>query len=139
MADRSSVIITGEDPKSTRGIVEDVLRDFTDILRAEIRLARAEIKDELKSFGMAGGMFAGGAICGFLAAAALTTCMIVALAIVLPLWLSALIIAVLFAAIAGALFTQGRVRMRQASPPLERTKQQVRSDYQWLKQQIKSD
>lgn len=139
MADRSSVIISGADTESTRNILEDVLRDFSNILHAELRLARAEIKEEAKSFGMAGGMIAGGAICGLFAAAALTTCMIVALSIVLPLWLSALIISILFALVAGALFIQGRTRMRQASPPLAQTKHQVRSDYQWLKQQIKSD
>jgi hypothetical protein len=119
MGDRSGVIAHTDGNESTRAILEDVLRDVTNIMRAEVRLARAEIKDDLRTAGRAAGMFGA------------------ALSLVLAVWLAALITAVILACIGGALYATGRNRMRQAPPPLEETRQRVRSDYQWAKQQIK--
>ena len=137
MVDRSGVIAHTNGNESTRAILEDVLRDVTNIMRAEVRLARAEIKDDLRAAGRAAGMFGAAAVCGLLAAGAIAACVIAALSLVLPVWLAALITAVLLACMGGALYATGRNRMRQATPPLEETRQRVRSDYQWAKQQIK--
>lgn len=137
MGDRSGVIAHTDGNESTRAILEDVLRDVTNIMRAEVRLARVEIKEDLRAAGRAAGMFGAAAICGLLAAGSVTACVIAALSLVLPVWLAALITAVLLACMAGALYATGRSRMRQATPPLEETRQRVRSDYQWAKQQIK--
>lgn len=137
MGDRSGVVAHTDGNESTRAILEDVLRDVTNIVRAEVRLARAEIKDDLRAAGRAAGMFGAAAICGLFAGGSIIACVIAALALALPVWLAALITAVILACIGGALYATGRNRMRQATPPLSETRQRVRSDYQWAKQQIK--
>lgn len=119
-----------------RSIVEDVLRDVTNIMRAEVRLARTEVKDDLRATGRAASMFGAAAICGLLAAACLAACVIAAISLALPVWLASLITACILACAGGALYRNGRGRMRQATP-LEETRHRMRSDYRWVKQQIR--
>ena len=137
MADRSGVAAHTEGNESTRDILQDVLRDVTNILRAEVRLARVELRDDMKSAGRSAGMFGGAAVCGLLGGMSLVTCVIAALALAMPVWLAALILAVFLGCIAFGMYLGGRSRLREARPPLEETRQKVRSDYQWLKQQTR--
>lgn len=137
MGDRSGVMAHTDGNESTRAIFEDVLRDAANMVRAEVRLARAEVKDDFRAAGRAAGMFGAAAVCGLLAAGSAAACVIAALSLVLPVWLAALLTAVLLACIGGAFYASGRGRIRQAGPPLDETRHRVRSDYQWAKQQIK--
>jgi uncharacterized protein YneF (UPF0154 family) len=95
-------------------IASAIIHDFQDFFIAEAKLAAAELKD--KKYARAGGMLAVAGLFGFFAFACLTTTFIVALAIVLPLWLSALIIAVLFGFIAGGAFLLGRMALERIDP-----------------------
>lgn len=137
MIDRSGVVTHTNGIESTRDILQDVLSDVTNIVRAEVRLARAELKDDMRSAGRAGGMLGAAAICGLLTAGSLTTCVIAGLALVMPVWLAALLTALFLACIGGALYAGGRGRLKETRAPLSETKQRVRSDYEWVKQQIK--
>jgi uncharacterized membrane protein YqjE len=123
--------------ESTRSILQDVMNDVSNIMRAEVRLARAEIREDLQAVTRTATMLGGAAVSGLLAAGALTACVIAALALVMPVWLAALIVGVFLALVAGGFFAGGRARMKQIKPPLQETKEQVRGDYEWVKQQIK--
>ena len=49
-------------------------------------------------------------------------------------WLAALIVAVGYGAVAGALALMGRTRVQQATPPLpEQATESVKEDVQWTK------
>jgi uncharacterized membrane protein YqjE len=135
--DRSGVVTHTNGNESTRDILQDVLRDVTNIMRAEVRLARAEIKDEVRAAGKSAGMFGGAAIFGLMAAGSLTACIIALLALVLPVWLAALVATVFLGCVGAVCYAAGRARLKQTPAPLSETKQQVRSDYEWVKQQIK--
>jgi hypothetical protein len=137
MMDRSGVVTHVDGHESTRDILQDVLRDVTNIMRAEVRLARAEVKDEARSAGKAAGMFGAAAVCGMLTAASLTACLIAGLALIMPGWLAALLAALLLACLGGAFYARARRKLKQTPAPLSETKQRVRSDYEWVKQQIK--
>jgi uncharacterized membrane protein YqjE len=137
MGDRSDVLKRTDGTESTRGILEDVLHDMTEMVRAEVKLARSEIKDDLRAAGQSAGMFGGAALCGALAAACITTCIIALLALVLPLWAAAIITAAFVGIIGAICYAGGRARIRASMPPLEETRNKVRSDYQWLKQQTR--
>ena len=134
MADRSSAITHGEPNGSTRAILEDVLRDVTNIVRAEVRLARAELKDDLRTARRSAGLFGAAALCGGLAAASLTACAVAALALVMPVWIAAALTAIGLVSIGGGLYAAGRDRLKKAKPALEETQREARSTYQWLKQ-----
>jgi hypothetical protein len=59
---------------------------------------------------------------------------ILVLATAITAWLSALIIAVVLAAIAGVLALQGKSQVQQATPPVpEEATESVKEDVQWAK------
>jgi len=125
---------TGE--RSPGDIVQDMLRDMSEIMRGEIRLARAEMLEKAQKGGKAGGLFGAAAVGGLLAAMALVTCCIAALAIVMPLWLAALIMGVLLALAACGAFLAGRKRFRSINPVPERTVATVKENLQWAKHRM---
>ena len=121
----------------------ELLRELSDhtttLVRQEIELAKAELGEKGKKAGLGAGMFGGAGLFGVLALAALTTCIIVALDSALPLWLAALIVAVVYGAIAAVLALQGRNKVQQEVPPLpEQATVSVKEHVQWAKTQAKS-
>jgi membrane protein len=83
-------------------------------------------------FGVAGAF----AFYGF---GALTACLILALATGMDGWLAALIVAVGYGAVAGALALAGRGKIEEGTPPLpERTVENVKEDVEWTKQRAKA-
>jgi membrane protein implicated in regulation of membrane protease activity len=90
------------------------------------------VSARVKGVGMivAAALFASFAI-GFAAASGSA-----ALDLVLPAWAAHLIVAALFLAVAGALVLAGRRSMRNAPTTPERTRETLKEDARWAKQQI---
>jgi uncharacterized membrane protein YqjE len=121
----------------------ELLRELSDhtttLVRQEIELAKAELGEKGKKAGLGAGMFGGAGLFGVFALAALTTCIIVALDSAMPLWLAALIVAVVYGAIGGVLALRGRNKVQEAGPPVpEQATESVKEDVQWAKTQAKS-
>jgi hypothetical protein len=71
---------------------------------------------------------------------ALTACFILALNAVMPAWLAALIVALVYGAIAAFLALRGRDKVKQATPLVpEQTIETVKEDVEWAKTQMRSD
>jgi hypothetical protein len=119
--------------RSAGEILQDVMRDVGDVVRGEVRLAKAEIGDKVSRAGKAAGMFGGAAICGLMAVASLVTAAIAGLALVMPVWLAAVIMGVLLACIGGAAYAGGRAKLKNVSPVPERTVDTIKDDIQWAK------
>jgi hypothetical protein len=114
--------------------------DLSTLVRQELRLAQAEMTEKGKKAGIGIGMFGGAGIAGLLALGALTTFLIAALATGMELWIAALIVTVVYGAIAGALAVSGRNRVVEATPPVpEQTIETVKEDAQWAKTQLSSE
>jgi uncharacterized membrane protein YqjE len=121
----------------------DLLKELSDhtttLVKQEIDLAKAELSEKGKKAGLGAGMFGGAGLFGVFAFAALTTCIIAALESPLNLWLAALIVAVVYAAVAGVLALQGRNKVKEVGPPVpEQTTESVKEDVQWAKTRAKS-
>jgi hypothetical protein len=123
--------------------VGELLRELSDqtarLVRQELELAKAEFAEKGKQAGIGGGIFGAAAVVGLLALGALTACLIAVLSTAIDVWLAALIVAVVYAAIAGALALVGRGRIKQATPPApEQTIETVKEDVQWAKTRARS-
>jgi hypothetical protein len=69
----------------------------------------------------------------------LTASIIAALATAMDTWLAALIVTVVYGAIAGVLALRGKDRVGQAAPPVpEQTIETLKEDVQWAKTQTPS-
>jgi uncharacterized membrane protein YqjE len=134
------------------GTVQDDLRDrpigellkelssqTTTLVRQELELAKAEMAEKGKQAGLGAGMFGGAGLFAVFALAALTTCVIAALATGMDVWLAALIVAVVYAGVAGVLALLGRQKTREAIPPApEQAIESTKEDVQWAKSRAKS-
>jgi uncharacterized membrane protein YqjE len=120
-------------------LLKELSDHTTTLVRQEIELAKAELGEKGKKAGLGAGMFGGAGLFGVFAFAALTTCIVVALDSAMPLWLAALIVAVVYGAIAGVLALQGRNKVQEAGPPVpEQATESVKEDVQWAKTQARS-
>ncbi len=80
------------------------------------------------------GMFGAAGLLGLGAFGALTACLIALLATAIDhVWLAALIVALVYAAIAAVLALQGKKKIQQATPPAPQTIETVKEDVEWAK------
>ena len=114
-------------------LLKQLSADTATLVRKELELAKAELAEQGKKAGKGAGMVGAAGVVGFLALAAMTACFILALANVMPSWLAALIVAVVYATLAGVLALRGRNKVREATPPTPQTVETVKEDVQWAK------
>jgi uncharacterized membrane protein YqjE len=123
---------------STGELVKQLSEQTTTLVRKEIELAKAELSEKGKVAGQGAGMFGGAAVVGLLALGVLTAMILALLDKAMDFWVAALIVTVLYGAIAAVLAMSGRDRVKQATPPAEQTVETVKEDVQWAKSQAKS-
>jgi hypothetical protein len=125
--------------QSISELVKDLATETSTLVRQEIDLAKAEMTDRGKRAGKGAGMLAAGAAVALLAFGALTAGLIAALDLAMPTWLAALIVAVVYGAIAAVLVQIGRKQVQEAAPPVpEETIESVKEDVQWAKTRTRS-
>lgn len=125
--------------RPTSELLKELSNQTTELVRQEIDLAKAELSEKGKTAGLGAGMFGGAGLSGAFALAALTTAAIAALDLAMALWLAALIVAVVYAAVAGALALRGKDKIQQAAPPVpEQTQESVKEDVQWARTRARS-
>jgi uncharacterized membrane protein YqjE len=129
-----------EDPRD-RGLgelVKDLATQTSTLVRQEIKLAQAEVTQRGKIAGKGAGMLAGAAVTALLGLGAFTALLIIALDSFMPLWLAALIVSLLWLAVAAALGASGKKALQASTPPAPQTVETVKEDIQWAKTQTGS-
>jgi uncharacterized membrane protein YqjE len=109
----------------------------SDLVRAEIALAKAELAEKAKASGIGIGLFAAAGLLGFFAFAVLITTAILALALALPAWLAALIVAIALLVLAAILAFVGKRSLDSASKN-GRTAENVKQDVDAIKKGLRS-
>jgi len=126
--------------RSLGELLKQLSQETTQLVHQELELAKAEIQQKGKQAGAGAGMFGGAGALGLAALGALTACFILALDLIMPAWLAALIVAVVYGIIAFVLVKQGQAKLKQATPPVpEQTIETVKEDVEWAKTQMRSD
>ena len=120
-------------------LLKQLSEETTTLVKKELDLAKAEVAEKGQKAGKGAGMFGGAGVMGFLALGALTAAFIMLLDGAMPNWAAALIVAAVYAAVAGILALQGRNKVKEATPPVpEQTVESVKEDVQWAKTQTQS-
>ena len=126
--------------RSLPELLKQLSQETTQLVHQELELAKAELQQKGKQAGAGAGLFGGAGAIGLAALGALTACFILALDLVLPAWLAALIVAVVYGIIAFVLVKQGQARLKRATPPVPtQTIETVKEDVEWAKTQMRSD
>ncbi|HKH64214.1 MAG TPA: phage holin family protein [Solirubrobacterales bacterium] len=124
---------------STGELVKQLSEQTTTLVRKEIELARAELTAKGKVAGEGAGMFGGAAVAGLLALGTLTVVILALLDKAMDLWVAALIVTLVYGAVAAVLAMRGRDRVKEGMPPApEQTVETVKEDVQWAKTKAKS-
>jgi hypothetical protein len=120
-------------------LLRQLSQETTTLVRQELELAKAEMAEKGKRAGLGAGMFGGAGASALLGLGALTAAAVAGLDAALPLWLAALIVGLLWLAIAGALALQGRSKVQAATPPVpEQTQESMKEDVQWARNRVRS-
>lgn len=123
----------GEDP-TLGAVVHDLTQQVPQLIRSEIRLAQAEMAQKGKRAGIGIGMFSAAGLLAFFGVAALITTVILALALVIPAWLAALIVAVVLLLVGGVLAMAGKNKVSEATPAApERAVEGIKEDIATVK------
>lgn len=109
---------------STDASTGQLLAQFTaqtsELVRSELRLAQAEMTGKAKHAGVGAGLFGGAGLVALYGVGAMIATVILALALVVPAWLAALVVTVVLFAVAGIAALLGKKQVQQATPPAPR-------------------
>ena len=125
---------TGATDEPLGALVHRLSEQIPELVRSEMRLAQAELSEKGKKAGLGIGMFSAAGLLAFLGLCTLITTAILALALVMPAWAAALLVAVVLLIAAGVAAAVGKKEIDQATPPApERAMAGVREDVATIK------
>jgi VIT1/CCC1 family predicted Fe2+/Mn2+ transporter len=114
-------------------------RDLSLLVRQELDLAKAEMREKGKVALPGLGMVGAAGVVALLAGGALTAFIVLVLSLFLDDWLAALITGVGLTGLAAALALAGKERVEEMGAPLpEQTIETIKEDAAWIKEQVKS-
>jgi len=127
---------------SEQGSLSELLQQLTDqttrLAHKEVELAKAEMAVKGKRIGIGAGAFSFAGLLALLALGTLTAAAVLGLATGMEGWLAALIVAVAYLLIAGAMALVGRSRIQAGTPPVpEQAVESVKKDIEETKQKAK--
>jgi uncharacterized membrane protein YqjE len=125
-----------QDTQTTREIIQDIIGDVQEIMRSEVRLAKAELKEEGGKAGKAAGIFAASGLLAVFGLALLEGMCVVLWAMLTPLWIAFLVMALISLFAAGIFFAWGREKWRGVHPA-QKTMTTLREDVEWVRKQTR--
>jgi len=115
-------------------LLKQLASETTTLVRQELELAKAEMREKAGKAGPGFGMIGAAGGVALLALGALTAFFVLALDGALPNWLAALIVAIVYGAIAALLYMRGKEKVDDAGSPAPRqTIETVKEDVEWAK------
>lgn len=119
-------------------LVQRASQQLSQLVRDEMRLAQAEMTEKGKRFGKGGGLFGGAGLMGVLTLQALVATVIAALSLVMEVWVAALIVTGVLAAVTALMAALGKQQVSKASPPTpEQAVDGVKTDVAEIKERAK--
>ena len=119
--------------RSLSELLSDVTSELGMLFRKEVELAKVETTEQVSRAAKAGGMLGAAAVIGFLDLILFSFAAAWALSEVVPEGVAFLIVAVVFAIVAGALFMAGKKRIASVNPVPNQTVQTLKADVQVAK------
>jgi hypothetical protein len=119
--------------RSTLQLAGDLTEQVSRLVRHEVELAREELSSKTVRAGMGAGFLGTAGVAALLCAVFLGACVAAALHLVLPLWLSILLVAVAYGMAAGVLALLGRDELERAAPVVpSQSIEAAKEDVAWI-------
>jgi hypothetical protein len=112
--------------RSVGDLIGEVSGDLSTLMRQELALAKAEVRQEAITAGKAAGMLGAAGFAGYMVVLFVSITVWWALANVMDEAWAALIVTVLWAVVGAVLFAVGKARLKRVHPKPERTVQTLK-------------
>ena len=130
----------GQHDRPVGELMSELAEQTSTLVRQELALARAELMEKGPTAGVGAGLIGGGGGLALFAFGALTAALILLLDKAMAAWLAAMVVAVVYAAVAAVLALRGKERIEESAPPVpEQTVETLKEDVAWAKTQVRSD
>jgi uncharacterized membrane protein YqjE len=129
------------DPRdqSVGELLKELSKETSTLVRQELELAKAEMREKGRKAGPGLGMLGGSGVAALLALGTLTAFVILALDEAMPAWVAALIVTLVWGGVAAFLYVRGRERVEEAgSPAPKQTIETLKEDVEWAKHPTRS-
>jgi uncharacterized membrane protein YqjE len=124
--------------RSTAELLKQLSEQTATLVRHELELAKVELTEKGKQAGIGAGMFGVAGMMGLYGVGALTAAFILALSLAMSGWLAALIVAILYGAVAGVLALTGKTRVSRGVPPApEQTVETIKQDLAYTRERAR--
>lgn len=117
-------------------LFSELARETGTLVRQEVQLAKTEMVAKTKVAAVNVGWTAAGAVIVFAGTLALMAAAISALALVMPIWLSALIVGVMVSGIGASLALHGLHALKHLDPVPRQTIKTLKEDRRWVSEQM---
>jgi uncharacterized membrane protein YqjE len=122
-----------DEDRSIASVLSDIVGNIQQIVRAEVRLARTEVREEIGKAKRGLVFVAAGAATALLATVFVLLAAVYALALVWPMWVAALVVGVGTCSIGFLVLTAGVRQIKSVSLPPPRTVSTIQENIEWAK------
>ena len=123
------------DNRSIGELITELSRETVTLVRQEVQLAKEEMSQKASRVGKNVGFLVVGGVVVYTGVLAIIAAVIIALGHAVSLWLSALIVGLVIAAIGLFLVVKGANTLRQEDPAPQETIETLKEDREWLRDQ----
>jgi len=123
--------------RSVPEVLQDIVGNFQEIIRSELRLATTELKEEASRAAKPVATFGMGLVFGFYGIGFLLLSSVYGLSTVMAGWLAALLVGTILAVVAMALMSSSGKKLKRANPAPDKTIRSLEENVQWAKHPIK--
>lgn len=102
--------------ESTKSLIQQFLAEAQNLARAEIQLAKAELREDMKDAGRGAGMLGVGGALLYAGVLCLLGFVVALLSLAMKVWVAALIVGLLAVGIGAMMAMDGRSKLKQARP-----------------------
>lgn len=126
---------TNRGDRSMGDVVKDIIANVQEMVRSEVRLARAEMREEVTHATSAAKLIGIGAGLALLGAAFLLVTVTLVLALFMPAWAATLIVGAVLGIGGYAMLEKGRAAFTM--PRAKKTIENVKENVEWMKNQTR--
>ncbi len=123
--------------RSISSVLQDILGNFQEVVRSEVRLAKTEVREELAKTRSASVLIAVGAVAALFSILFLLLTAVYALSLAMPEWAAALCVAAAVGVLAVFAILAGVKRFKTINPAAPKTVASLKENVEWAKQQAK--
>ena len=125
------------DDRSLGELFGELSRELSTLVRQEMSLAQTEVSQTASQLGKDIGFLAVGGTVAYAGFLALLAALSLALALVLPWWLAALVVGLVVAGVGYVLVQKGLTNLKRTDLAPRQTVETLKEDVQWAKEQTR--